>query len=504
MNQLDQILSQHAYGPVHYERDQNWQQQGVSTAAERYTLLSPNILSANINGVGYALTAQKAIDLSQAASWDTQAPTDYTQAANRAGKDFFVYACQPASGIAPVILLSANSTYPSGYGPSTSRKIAGFHCLCMGTGTDTAGVTAPLPNTHALYNFGTGDILPASVWDLNFLPKTCAPQGMVYCAALGLWVDIYPQSGTGSSTASTFGSTHTVNRNWMDFCDDLGAVGKRLLSDLEFQLAASGGNEQTNIAGSSDPGTVGGHVDTAGRRMISNIGCEDMTGVIWQWLTDQSFRYDLGTPSYSDAGNGINVTHTASPGGAQVFVKFLQDGTPYLCSNLATSADVYLTFGSYIVPLRYDASANTGLPVYFNYSAGANVRFLFNNTLFEKNTHILASDPAYLLFMTHDANAASDGVALYYNTATTRFEANCAADAAQALSQAGPAWNYYGLPGSKGQFYGEGGNYGDVKLLAGGAWNDGALCGSRARHAYYARWSAFTSLGGRGRAEART
>ncbi len=78
----------------------------------------------------------------------------------------------------------------------------------------------------------------------------------------------------------------------MDFVDDAGAVKKRLLKDIEFQLVAAGANEKTNIQGSADPVTTGGHVDTAGRRMISNIGCEDCCGVMWQWLDEQSFRVE--------------------------------------------------------------------------------------------------------------------------------------------------------------------------------------------------------------------
>ena len=41
--------------------------------------------------------------------------------------------------------------------------------------------------------------------------------------------------------------------------------------------------------------------------------------------------------------------------------------------------------------------------------------------------------------------------------------------------------------------------YGDVKLVAGGAWDSTTICGSRGRAMYYYRWSKYTfgSLGGR-------
>ena len=71
-------------------------------------------------------------------------------------------------------------------------------------------------------------------------------------------------------------------------------VGKQLLSDDEFSSIALGSNECTNITGSSDKDVVGGHVDTAGRRMTSAIGCEECCGYLWQWLRNVSA---LGTGS---------------------------------------------------------------------------------------------------------------------------------------------------------------------------------------------------------------
>lgn len=277
------------------------------------------------------------IGLNTAGSWDA---STYATPANRSGKDFYVYAT--ADGL----VLSANATYPTGYTAANSRKIGGFHCLCVTVGTISG---------HPLTGFLAGDILPASVWDLQHRPL-CSPEGMVYSEAAGIWVDIYLQSGTGTNTKSVNGGTITGNRDWMDFCDDLSAVGKRLLDDREFQVIAAGGNEETNIAGNADPGTTTGHTDTAGRRMISNIGCEDCAGVMHQWLLDQSYR--VGT---------------------------------------------------------------------------------------------------------------------------------------------GAAWNWYDLPGAKGSLY----NYStdgqaDVKLIAGGNWTNGAICGSRCRFANNYRWIVDSSIGARG------
>ena len=201
------------------------------------------------------------------------------------GVDYYIYACIPTSGTTPVFKISKNSTYPAGYTADNSRKIGGFHTLCADVGTIEG---------HALSGYVAKDILPASVWDLKHRPKS-SPEGMVWSEKAGIWVDIYLASGTGANTASVYGGTISDSRNWMDFVDDFGAVGKQLLSDQEFQIIAANSNEETNIAGSADPVTTGGHSDTAGRRMISDIGCEDCAGAMWQWLSTPSARLDDGT-----------------------------------------------------------------------------------------------------------------------------------------------------------------------------------------------------------------
>jgi len=65
-------------------------------------------------------------------------------------------------------------------------------------------------------------------------------------------------------------------------------IGKKPIASLEFVDASIGSNQETNINGSSDPVTTGGHSDTAGDRMISNIGCEDMCGALNQLGREQA------------------------------------------------------------------------------------------------------------------------------------------------------------------------------------------------------------------------
>lgn len=260
--------------PSYYRRSKLPSLLSATTTAGRQTLVM-GITSCVLPASDFYLAATN-IDLSVASNWDSVA-TDYTIAANRAGKDFYIYA------VPGKFLLSANSTVPTGYTTSSSRKIGGFHCLCLSVGTISG---------HDLSGFLTGDILPASIWDLNFR-SSGLQNGMAYIAPLDSWWMIYLQSNTGASTGSVFGATITNNRNWMDFVDDLGAVGLRLPTDAEFQIASDGSNQQTNIAGSADPVTTGGHVDTSSRRMISSYGLEDCCGVVWQWLSDQSYQNDV-------------------------------------------------------------------------------------------------------------------------------------------------------------------------------------------------------------------
>lgn len=139
---------------------------------------------------------------------------------------------------------------------------------------------------HPLAGFAAGDILPESVFCNTFKPNTLFEDAMVYDKTTDKVIDVYLQSGMGHGTRSAYNQNHTVSRQAWNHMGDMLAVGKQLLSDHEFTSAALGSNEATNIAGGADVTKVGGHTDSAGRRMISAIGCEEMCGYLWQWLRD--------------------------------------------------------------------------------------------------------------------------------------------------------------------------------------------------------------------------
>lgn len=197
----------------------------------------------------------------------------------QSGKDYCVYLTTDKQ-----FVVSLNSTFPSGtlsdgstaFSAENTRKIGGFHTLCADAGEI---------DEHPLSGFSAGDILPASVWCLNHRPFS-EPAGMVYCDALDFWVDIYLQSGTGEATASVFGGTITDTRSLQNHAEDMFLVNKRLLSNDEFSAAAEGANQRASISTADDPVTTGGHTASDGRRMISDIGCEDTCGALWQWLRD--------------------------------------------------------------------------------------------------------------------------------------------------------------------------------------------------------------------------
>lgn len=282
--------------PNWYERDREFQ------TISQTEIKSPSRLLLNIDDNRYILNEEVILDITDTDCWDSGV---YISGAERAGKDFYIYAVAQEDNT-PKLLLSANSTVPTGYTATNSRKIGGFHCLCVNAGTNISDHG----NIHPLSGYLAGDILPCSVWDLKHRPVS-EPEGMVYVEGINLWVDIYLSSYTGSynnnpedlKVHSRFGAVIADGTSAEKFhCykaeQVLGRQKKRLLHQYEFVCSSIGSNQSTNIQGSSDPNTTGGHVDTAGRRMISNFGLEDCCGAIWQW------GLDVGSAANSSWGDG--------------------------------------------------------------------------------------------------------------------------------------------------------------------------------------------------------
>jgi len=277
---------------------------------------------------------------------------DLTTYLNAVGKDYFVYLNWAEVDGADSWSLSASLTKSAD--TATSRYIGRLHTLCAAVPAGTSMTAPAAPSSgivigddflvkpytdkdadfkalytqtvsaittgtyydvvtcgHPLAGFGAGDILPESVFCLTFKPDTLFEDAMVYEPTLGVAIDVYLQSGKGSGTRSLFGASTTRTRPQISHEADMLAVGKRLLSDEEFQAAALGSNEKTSIQGTSEASiqTAGGHVDTTSRRMTSAIGCEDCCGGVWQWLRDVS-ALGSGTAYTNINGTGEYVGNT--------------------------------------------------------------------------------------------------------------------------------------------------------------------------------------------------
>lgn len=254
--------------PVYYNRDQLFY-------SNKTNITIPKNLKINIDGECYISTINKVLQLST---------VDTPQ--NLAGKDVYIYACKPQdiSSTEPIFVLSLNSTVPTGYTASSSRKIGGFHCLCADVGTIDG---------HTLSGYVTGDILPASIWDLLHRPKGDS-EGLAYDEVSECWLSIYQLSWDGTKLVSVYNGViadGTSTKKWHGeaFIEQLMNQKMRLPWRHEFQMAAKGSNEGTSIKNAADPNTTGGHVDSNNRRMISNIGLEDCCGCSWQWAMDLGF-----------------------------------------------------------------------------------------------------------------------------------------------------------------------------------------------------------------------
>ena len=286
-----------------------WYRRDNIFSVTKTSVTIPAGLQVNINDSGYIL--RESVTLNLASSSDTIV----NNASNRAGKDLYIYACVPSSGNEPNFVISSSSTIPTGYNADNSRKIGGFHCLCAAVGNITSlmpkgGAAGSYTITHPFSNYAAGDIIPNSVWDLLHRASS-ENEGMVFVDSLNLWVDIYLPSWSGSKIQSVYGGTILDGSSAMPmhgerFAEFAGLVNKRLCWRDEFVVFAKGSNECTNIKNNSDPGTTGGHVDSANRRMISNYGIEDCCGVLWQWTANTWGAFSAAAPTTYSQGAGQN------------------------------------------------------------------------------------------------------------------------------------------------------------------------------------------------------
>jgi hypothetical protein len=278
----------------------------IGDFAAKFLDVKPGInnryMEANATGNGVVVKADTLIPLKSGSTWkvylftaDTEVTTLDTGVLTL-GTNYYVYLCDngTANGL---LLISANSTAPSGYTVSNSRKIGGFHYGRKRNSITVADVTS-------------GVVVPNSVWDLCHRPR-CSPEGMAYIGN-GVWVDIYLASvdeaitfaagngsplltGTAKSAYNAVPLTGTEGLNGYNFNELARRSGKRLLTLNEWLQAAHGspqGNDADNVNAWSATTNTGrqntGYVANA----ISLLNVVDCVGNIFEWLNEYIIRQD--------------------------------------------------------------------------------------------------------------------------------------------------------------------------------------------------------------------
>lgn len=231
-----------------------------------------------------------------------------THAANEAistpvllvGVDYAIYATIDG------LIVSNNFTVPDGYTEETSRRIGGFH-------------------------YGDDEFKTHSFYDLHFRPKCKDPRGTVLDMGERFWADIYLTNTTpnllGTSAynaqiadggsppkipAQLGGNGVQQYANYSQFAANelLACHGKRLPNYQEFQMLARG--SVSGYVRGSDP--VKTLFDSSAR---SIIGCEQVSGNMWQWGCEVWDRGD-GKIGYTwhDIAEGYGQMHAAHSEGA--------------------------------------------------------------------------------------------------------------------------------------------------------------------------------------------
>lgn len=333
--QIQQLTNYSNYEVACIKNNPNYYNRDELFTTNKTTVTIPKDLKININGNCYISTINKSLQLSTV---DTPA--------NLAGKDVYIYACEPTSGTEPIFVLSLNSTVPTGYTANNSRKIGGFHCLCKDVGVIEG---------HTLSGYVTGDILPATRWDLLHRPKGDS-EGLAYDEVSECWLSIYQLSWDGTKLVSVYNGViadGASTKKWHGeaFIEQLMNQKMRLPWRHEFQMAAKGSNEGTSIKNAADPNTTGGHVDSNNRRMISNIGLEDCCGCSWQWAMDLGFA---GGSEWNDSVYNSNVDSQRYGQSYGTLYRLLL-GARWANGSSCGSRSVICDYGSSVVSSHYSA-----------------------------------------------------------------------------------------------------------------------------------------------------
>jgi len=223
------------------------------------------------------------------------------------GTDYFVYAVLSGGSIG--FLMSANSTFPTGYSAATSRKIGGFHYGRIRTVAQAYDRNAAL----------AVQVVPNSVWDLVHRPSCDDPTGMVEINK-GLWMDIYLSSDDGAawpnakplSRYNAVPLTGTELYSHYDYQRLARNAGKRLPSYSEWLQATWGAPEGASNAGVRiATGGVGfalpgGNPSSGQYYFVSCLGIDQPAGNVYQVCSDFMDMYN-GTTVANGAYSFVSV-----------------------------------------------------------------------------------------------------------------------------------------------------------------------------------------------------
>jgi len=290
------------------------------------TVKGSSIIGFELNGKWWVMDTDFDLDLD--ANLDTGAKAH--------GTDYYVYICDNAGSL--VGLLSAASTYPTGYSAGTSRKIAGFH---YGRVRLVNANWIPQDSVNGAYGTGWEDdvstaIVPNSVWDLKNRP-TCSPEGM---AKVGnIWQDIYQVSqdaaislsngklsaGTSKSVYNANPLTGTEGLTWYHFNELAKRTGKRMLTLSEWLQGAEGspqGNDGDNVnAWSATTNSARNPTGTVARAVSAYNLC-DCVGNVWEWIDEFLHDPTATTGAWQDpmTGQGVGQLYMYSATGLHAFL----------------------------------------------------------------------------------------------------------------------------------------------------------------------------------------
>jgi len=294
--------------------------------------LESGCLVSNAAGTGITLKAGTIIPLKSGGTWkayeftvDTEVTTLDTGVLTL-GSNYYLYLCDDGSDVG-VLLLSANTTAPSGYTIDNSTKVGGFH---YGRVRVVNADWTPVDGVSAVYgadattpweaNVAT-KIVPNSVWDMINRP-TCDPAGM---AKVGnFWLDIYLASqyeaitlsngklaaGRVCSAYNATPLTGTESLNAYHF-NELGKrSGKRLLSLSEWLQAAEGspqGNDGDNVNAWSATTNTARNPAGGVERAISAYNIVDCVGNVHEWVNEFLHDPTGATIAWQDSMPGQGV-----------------------------------------------------------------------------------------------------------------------------------------------------------------------------------------------------